>query len=167
MHSCGRSVLPSRDALSHHTFESTNSFAAMFQLHHCHRRQIPFHHTDSESSSSLEKIGKDTRGANPLALTQGRSKSASSHCEKQDRVRKSKTHNHYCGRDGLDAFHGLSLFTKWWDGNVAACWRHVVVMCVVLLLVLPLLLLTEGKILLTLVVIFATCVFWIIKRNKE
>ena len=33
---------------------------------------------------------------------------------------------HCCGRDGLNAFHGLSLFTKWWDGTVcclllAAC----------------------------------------------
>ena len=74
-------------------------------------------------------------------------------------------------RDELDAFHGLSLFTKWWDGNVAACWRHVVVMCVVLLLVLLGYLFyfseRERKILVTTVVVFAICVSCIIKRNKE
>jgi len=76
-------------------------------------------------------------------------------------------------RDELDAFHGLSLFTKWWDGNVAACWRHVVVMmmCVVLLLLvllgLPLLLLTETEKDIADVVDSANCVSCIFKRNKE
>ena len=77
--------------------------------------------------------------------------------------------HHYCVRDGLDAFHGLS-FTRWWNGNVAACWRHVVVMCVVLLLVLlglPLLLLTETEKDIADVVDFANCVSFIFKRNKE
>ena len=53
----------------------TNSFAAMFQLHHhCHRRQIPFHHTESEPSSSLEKY--HARRAHPLAQYPGESTDA-------------------------------------------------------------------------------------------
>mmetsp|Transcript_18235 Transcript_18235/g.31992 ORF Transcript_18235/g.31992 Transcript_18235/m.31992 type:complete len:103 (+) Transcript_18235:669-977(+) len=56
----------------------------------------------------------------------------------------------------------LGLFTKW-DGNVAACWRHVVVMCVVLLLVLLgyLFYFSDD------VAVFVTRAFCIIKRNKE
>ena len=74
-------------------------------------------------------------------------------------------------RDGLDAFHGLSLFHKVGDGNDSACWRHVVVMCVVLLLLvllgLPLLLLTERQKDIADVAVFASCVFCIFKRNKQ
>ena len=63
-----------------------------------------------------------------------------------------------------------------WDGNVAACWRHgmvVVMMCVVLLLLVllglqvPLLLFTEREKDIADVVVFANCVSCIFKRNKQ
>ena len=99
----------------------------MFQLHHCHCRQIPFHHTESESSSFLEKIGQGTSGANPLVSTQGGNESASFYREKQDRVRKSKTHNHCCEEEGRSrrlSWFSLEDHKVGWDGNVSAFWRH-------------------------------------------